>query len=171
MVFSSVVFLFLFLPLFLALYLLTPRVARNGFLLLASALFYFWGETWLLGVMLGSSLLDFFCGLWMTRAARRAGGEAQLVAGEPRSASQRGALALSLLGNLGVLGFFKYFNFGIDNFARLMASLGLEGLVWEPGLEITLPLGISFYTFQSMSYTIDVYRGQVATTRRPLDFL
>ena len=171
MVFSSVVFLFLFLPVVLALYRLTPRRARNAFLLLASGLFYFWGEAWLLGVMLGSSLLDFGCGLWMTRSARRAGGEPRLVPGAPRSRGQRAALVLSLAGNLGVLGFFKYFDFGVENWAALMQRLGLEALAWQPGLDIALPLGISFYTFQSMSYTIDVYRGQVAATRRPVDFL
>jgi alginate O-acetyltransferase complex protein AlgI len=173
MVFSSVVFLFLFLPLILALYFLTPRAGRNGFLLLASALFYFWGETWLLAVMLGSAGLDFACAAWMTRNLRAAEPEreARLTPGGPRSAGQRLALLVSLAGNLTVLGLFKYFDFGIDTWARLVTRLGLDGLAWEPGLEIALPLGISFYTFQSMSYTIDVYRGVVAATRRPVDFL
>jgi len=171
MVFSSVVFLFLFLPVFLALYFLTPRVARNGFLLLASAVFYFWGEAWLLGVMLGSSVLDFICGALMTRRARQTTGEARLAPGGPRSRGQRLALLASLAGNLGVLAVFKYFSFGLETWTRLVERFGLAQLVWEPGLEIALPLGISFYTFQSMSYTIDVYRGRVAATGRPLDFL
>jgi alginate O-acetyltransferase complex protein AlgI len=171
MVFSSIVFLFLFLPAFLAVYLLTPRRARNAFLLLASALFYFWGETWFLGVMLGSAVLDYVCGAWMTHAVLAATGVAQLAPGAPRTRSQRLALVCSLVGNLGVLGFFKYFDFGLANWARAMHRLGLEDLVWHPAFKIALPLGISFYTFQSMSYTIDVYRGEVAATRRPLDFL
>lgn len=167
MVFSSVVFLFLFLPFFFALYLATPWPARNAGLLLASAVFYFWGEAWLLGVMLGSALLDFACAAWMTRGV--AGH--RLQPGTPRSPARRLALAVSLAGNLGVLGFFKYFDFGIDNWRRLVTAAGLDGLAWDPALAVTLPLGISFYTFQSMSYTIDVFRGEVAATRRPLDFL
>lgn len=171
MVFSSVVFLFLFLPLFLALYLATLRPARNAVLLAASALFYFWGEAWLLAVMLGSSLLDYSCAAWMTRGLAGDDGELQLTSGGRRSTSQRLAVALSLAGNLGVLAFFKYFDFGVESWSQLMTKLGLDALAWQPELEIALPLGISFYTFQSMSYTLDVYRGEVAATRRPIDFL
>jgi alginate O-acetyltransferase complex protein AlgI len=79
-------------------------------------------------------------------------------------------LAFSICSNLAFLGVFKYFNFGVESYNRLVEVMGLSGLMLKDTLKITLPLGISFYTFQSMSYTIDVYRGQIQATRKLIDF-
>jgi alginate O-acetyltransferase complex protein AlgI len=181
MVFSSIVFLCLFLPVVLTVYHLIAlpgrlglcprlsRIAGNLFLLSASLLFYFWGENWRIWIMLLSSGIDYGCALLMARAWRR-GPLAPLERGGARRTWQKLALLTSIVGNLSLLGFFKYANFAQESLGAGLASVGLEGLAWQGSLSIALPLGISFYTFQSMSYTIDVYRGNVAATRNPLDF-
>jgi alginate O-acetyltransferase complex protein AlgI len=87
-----------------------------------------------------------------------------------RGFHRRAALAASVVSNLSLLGFFKYFNFATSSFDALVAAIGLPGLSLDTALRVTLPLGISFYTFQSMSYTIDVYRGQAAPIRSFVDF-
>lgn len=171
MVFSSPIFLFLFLPLFILGYylLFSPVVyaktrllkrafltASNIFILASSLLFYFWGEAWLILIMLTSTVIDYFCGL---------------AIGQSSSCKYRkGFLALSVFANLSLLAFFKYFNFGLDSFNALADSLGFTHLVTKDFIEIALPLGISFYTFQSMSYTIDVYRREVEPTRNFFSF-
>jgi alginate O-acetyltransferase complex protein AlgI len=83
-----------------------------------------------------------------------------------RSRRAKLLLAVSISANLSVLGFFKYFNFGVENYDSLVEWIGLPELRLDTALRVTLPLGISFYTFQSMSYTIDVYRGQARANRR-----
>jgi alginate O-acetyltransferase complex protein AlgI len=93
-----------------------------------------------------------------------------LERGGPRRKTQRRAIVLSVILNLSVLGFFKYFNFGIDSYNALAASLGLESWQWNTFFRVILPLGISFYTFQAMSYTIDVYRGDAKAMRNFTDF-
>ncbi len=93
-----------------------------------------------------------------------------LERGGPRSKTQRRAIALSVILNLTVLGFFKYFNFGVDSFNALAQSLGLESWQWNTFFRVILPLGISFYTFQAMSYTIDVYRGEAKAMKNFTDF-
>ena len=95
---------------------------------------------------------------------------ASLEADTPRTRSQRTAVIVSVCTNLALLGFFKYFNFGVASYDTLLTVLGLDGLRLDVALRITLPLGISFYTFQSMSYTIDVYRGHAAPLRSFIDF-
>ena len=182
MVFSSVLFLFLFLPVVLALYYLLVVPAQlagrkvgvrlgNLFLLLASLVFYAWGEQWFVFVMIGSILLDYGCGLAISGALKDSPRPVELLErGGPRTRGQKLALFLSIAGNLSVFGFFKYFNFGIENVNAIAEGLGLHWLVSEDVLQITLPLGISFYTFQSLSYTIDVYRGDARASRNLLDF-
>ncbi len=181
MVFSSIVFLFLFLPIVLALYhlLFLPvtlgwnsnfwRRASNLFLLMASLFFYFWGENFLVWIIIASTLIDYFCGLLISGGFGKQGIQL-LDPEERRSRLQRTGLILSIGSNLAFLGFFKYFNFGVYNYNRGMGTLGLPALQWEDAVWVTLPLGISFYTFQSMSYTIDVYRGKVRATRNLIDF-
>jgi len=179
-VFSSITFLFLFLPLALGVYYAT--IARHLFrrstppnwgaanlsLLIFSLIFYFWGENFLLWIVIASSVIDYACGLIIS------GGYAKnpppLI--EPygrRTGLQRFGLAFSIISNLLFLGYFKYANLALDSINASMQAIG-AGWSWEQASEIALPLGISFYTFQSMSYTIDVYRGQVRATRNLLDF-
>ncbi len=149
MVFTSHIFLFYFLPLVLLIYYSLPR-HRNSFLTAASYVFYGWWEPWFVILMMFSTVLDFFCGR---------------IIGEPGTSPRTRKLALitAICGDLGLLAFFKYYTFTADNLNRLLSIFGAGSL---PLLEITLPIGISFYTFESMSYTIDVYRGIVAPARR-----
>ena len=171
MVFSSPIVMFGFLPLFLVLYALVFAPTRwlpdgrwrlagfrlsNAFILLASLLFYFWGENWLILVMLASTTIDFISG--------------QVIGRSDRPQLRRLFLTISILANLSILGFFKYANFGLEAVTGLAGLLGMGQGPLRDALDISLPLGISFDTFQSMSYTIDVYRRQVAPTRNFLDF-
>ena len=152
MVFSSTVFLLLFLPLVAVLYYVCPRRGRNAVLLIASLLIYGWGEPKYILIMLFSTVFDYCNGLGIEHF-RRLG----------KKGAAKAVLILSVAGNLAILGFFKYTDFAVDNINCLL-SLGL------PALGLALPIGISFYTFQTMSYTIDVYRGQVSSQRNILDF-
>jgi alginate O-acetyltransferase complex protein AlgI len=177
MVFSSQLFLFYFLPLVLALYYavrLGPRWLSHGALIALSYLFYGWANPPFMLVMLASTSIDFVCGLVIARAAGRgrpASAEPALCeVGGPRTRSQKLAVTVSICSNLLFLGFFKYWNFSLESYNVLVDALGLSHLAWREFLRVTLPLGISFYTFQSMSYTIDVYRGHARATRNPFDF-
>jgi len=165
MIFSSPIFLFLFLPTVLALYFLNRKTFRNLFLLVASLFFYSWGEQYLVWIVITSTLIDYLAGLIISGGF--SGGEIrQLEPGAPRTTLQKFGLVASICSNLAFLGFFKYFNFGLAGFNAIVpASWGFHHVA-----KIALPIGISFYTFQSMSYTIDVYRGQVRATRRFIDF-
>ncbi len=153
MVFSSHLFCFYFLPLALAVYYALPMRGRNLALTVLSYVFYGWAHPAFVFLMLYSTLVDYFCGLAI---ARRRG--------------QRTALAVSIVTNLSLLGFFKYFNFGADSYDALVEALGWGHLGLDLAIRVTLPLGISFYTFQSMSYTIDVYRGRTPALANPIDF-
>ena len=148
MVFTSHVFLFYFLPLVLLIYYLLPR-GRNVFLTLASYVFYGWWEPWFVLLMMLSTLLDYFCGG---------------IIASPSSTARRRRMALvaAIVGDLSLLAFFKYYVFTVENLNRLLALFGSSSL---PVLSVILPIGISFYTFESMSYTIDVYRGVVRRAR------
>jgi alginate O-acetyltransferase complex protein AlgI len=170
-VFSSYLFLFYFLPAALLAYYAAPRRAKHVVLTLASYLFYGWANPLFVFLLLGTTILDYVAALVMTSGAGAGpGGEQRLDPTAPRTRGQRAALAVSICGNLGLLGFFKYFNFCVDNVNALAASLGLSWLGLDTALRVTLPLGISFYTFQSMSYTIDVYRGHTGAIRSFVDF-
>ncbi len=170
MVFSSVIFLFMFLPLVLLGYFLMPRRFRNPFLLCASMLFYAWGEVRFLAVMLASCLIDFTAGWVIEREFDKRGGDPAAPRPKTRTRTQRLALILSIAANLALLIFFKYSHFAVDNYNLFMESLGFTQATINFAMQIALPLGISFYTFQSMSYTIDVYRGNVRATRSLVDF-
>lgn len=135
-------------------WLLSHRAAQNGLLLAASYVFYGWWDWRFCSLMLVSSAVDYFAGLWLGRLQRRS--------------ARRVVLGLSLLTNLGLLGFFKYFNFFIDSAGSALAALGLQPNL--PSLNVILPVGISFYTFQTLSYTIDVYWRRIEPTRSILDF-
>lgn len=172
MVFSSHIFLFTFLPLALALYYLLPRRAKHFGLTVLSYAFYGWSNPLFVLILLTSTVVDYFCGLIIAERGlffdKRAMRE--LDPGGSRTRRQKTALVVSITTNLALLGFFKYFNFAVENYDILLTWLGLEGLRLDTALRITLPLGISFYTFQSMSYSIDVYRGQAKALRNFIDF-
>ncbi len=173
MVFSSHIFLFWFLPAVLLVYYGLPRRGRHLFLTLVSYVFYGWANPLFVVLMFVSTLIDFVCGLVLADAWRfrdRAQPVAVLPRGGPRTRRQRLALTASICSNLALLGFFKYFNFGIDSYNGLVQTLGWEHLRLDLWFKITLPLGISFYTFQSMSYAIDVYRGDARVIRSFTDF-
>lgn len=152
MVFSTPLFLFYFLVAVLLVYYLVPLRLRNGVLMLASLFFYYWGEQDYTLIMLLSTAIDYTHGLLVQRFKKR---------GQDRYA--RMTVVSSVFFNLSVLFFFKYWDF-------LAGSLQSIGLEWMPVLGITLPIGISFYTFQTMSYTIDVYRGDAKEQRSIVSF-
>lgn len=148
MVFSSVTFLFFFLPAVLAITFCSGKW-KNSTLLLASLLFYAWGEGIYLLVMAGSIVMNFTCGRLMCRS-------------DSCAIPSRTVLILAIIGNFALLGFFKYANFIVDNLNVLLAVLHLPSFELNP---IHLPIGISFFTFQAVSYLIDVYQGKVQPQR------
>jgi len=171
MVFSSHLFLFYFLPLALLLYYAAGRRGRHLVLTLLSYAFYGWANPWFVLLMLGSTFIDYWCGIAIMRSGPLPNPDLEtLPKDQARTRRQRVALTISIVSNLSLLGFFKYFNFGVENYNALMTAVGLDAAVWETTLRITLPLGISFYTFQSMSYSIDVFRGDARGMRNPVDF-
>ena len=149
MLFSSVVFLFTFLPVILILYYLVPRAYKNLVVLIGSLIFYAWGEPVYVLLMLFSTVTDYFHGRMIERF--RGTGKAKIF------------LMSSVIVNLAVLCFFKYADFLVQTVNSLLGTQ-------IPLLGLGLPIGISFYTFQTMSYTIDVYRGEARVQRNLLDF-
>lgn len=154
MVFSSHVFLIYFLPAFLLAYFLTPSRWRNITLLLASVLFYSWGAPDFILVLLGSTVANFYLVKAMCHARKL--GVKKLFC------------ALAILLSLGLLAYFKYANFFVDNLNSALASLGLGTLSWT---KVLLPIGISFFSFQSVTYVLDTYRGVNAPMRRLTDYV
>jgi alginate O-acetyltransferase complex protein AlgI len=172
MVFSSHLFLFYFLPLVLLLNYLLPFRWLSLALTLAGYLFYGWANpAWVL-LMLFSSYVDYFCGLTLVKCSGLPcdGPELPLLPkGQPRNYAQKAALAVSIFSNLAILGFFKYHDFAAGNINALAQLLGMgDGALSL--LHLALPVGISFYTFESMSYAIDVYRGDARPLRNPIDY-
>jgi len=152
MLFSSAIFLFLYLPSFLILYYLTPRKWQNALLFFASLVFYAWGEGPVVLVLLTSALINFIAGRLVEKGQRKAG------------------LWLSLAGSLSLLFYYKYTNFLFDSargFAQAFMFPVSENLTLA---QIALPIGISFYTFQGISYTLDIYWGRIRANRSFLDF-
>lgn len=172
MVFSSHVFVFGFLPLALAGYYLLPRVLRHTGLTLASYLFYGWANPAFMILMAASTVIDYLCGLAISGRLGTTWRQPieRLEPGSPRSRGQKIAVAISIVSNLSLLGFFKYFDFAVDNYNAVVTFLGFPDTALDSTLRVVLPLGISFYTFQSMSYSIDVYRGEATALRNPVDF-
>ncbi len=144
MLFSSIPFLYYFFPIVVLLYLIAPKVLKNSVLLLASLVFYAWGEPRYVVLMVVTILLGYVLGLLIEK-----------YQGQKLS---KVFLVLSLVTSLGFLAYFKYVDFFIDNF-NAVTGLGI------PFLNVALPVGISFYTFQMLSYTVDVYRGEVKAQR------
>ena len=152
MVFSSVTFLFFFLPICLGGYYLLGRRLRNGWLLFSSLVFYTWGGGALVSLLIVSTVVDYAMG-WVVSSG---------VKSNKRRLIRLGVFG-SVVVNLGLLSYFKYANF----FVEQLNSLGFGDIAWD---SVVLPIGISFFTFQSMSYTIDVARGRVEHLRNPFDF-
>ena len=162
MVFSTSIFIYLFLPITLIIYYLMPKKGKNLIILLSGLLFYSWGEPIYVIVMLISTMIDYFAGLIMNHF-------------EGRKVPRRICLIVSIVMNLGLLGIFKYSGFIAENINAIagtqiidinnMNFFGIEYLPMN-----MLPIGISFFTFQSMSYTIDLYLGNVKVQKNPISF-
>ena len=162
MVFSTSIFIYLFLPVTLIIYYLMPKKGKNLIILLSGLLFYSWGEPIYVIVMLISTMIDYFAGLIMNHF-------------EGRKVPRRICLIVSIVMNLGLLGIFKYSGFIAENINAIagtqiidinnMNFFGIEYLPMN-----MLPIGISFFTFQSMSYTIDLYLGNVKVQKNPISF-
>ena len=149
MVFSSILFLFRFLPIFFICYFVAPKRMRNLVLFLGSLIFYAWGEPVYVVLMLFSSVSDYIHGLFIEKYRGKTAAKILLIS--------------SIIINLGMLGFFKYTDFLIGT-VNTVTGAGIKPL------NLALPIGISFYTFQTMSYSIDVYRGNVKAQKNLLDF-
>ena len=150
MVFSSLLFIFKFLPIALISYFITPRKYKNLILLLLSLFFYSWGEPKYFPIMISSIIVDYSISIIIDNNRRN-----KILC--------RNLLLLSLTFNLGILFFFKYSNFFINNINNIFN-------VSISKLNLTLPLGISFYTFQTLSYTIDVYKGKIPAEKNIINF-
>ena len=146
MLFSSISFLYYFLPCVLVLYFLVPRHFKNVILLITSLFFYAWGEPRLVLLMLVTIAIGYVLGILIEKDAEH----------------KKLYLILAIVSFLGALAYFKYANFFVDNFNQVT---GLS----IPLVRVALPIGISFYTFQILSYNIDVYRGEVKAQRNPID--
>ncbi len=141
MVFSSVIFLVYFLPAFLLLYFLTPTKLKNPVLLLSSIFFYSWGAPKFIFAILATTTVDFYF--------------VKLLHNSETEKKRKLFLVLSLCLNVGMLFYFKYCNFFIENVNHVLNALGMHEVSWT---KIILPIGISFYTFESITYVVDVYR-------------
>lgn len=170
-VFSSTLFLFAFLPLTISLTFLAPSRYRNFVLLIVSLVFYGWGEPLFIVLMLFSICLNYVSGLVLANGLRRIMRAPEMLSHHGvRTVQQKAVFAMFVSGNLLLLGVFKYFNFGVETYNNIVSGLGLSGSWLAAAVSIPLPLGISFYTFQAMSYPIDVYRGEVRATRNIVNF-
>lgn len=152
MLFSAITFLYFYLPVTVLIYFIAPKLAKNAVLLLGSLFFYGWGEPKYLILMVISIIQGYVLGLLIDKSKR-----------DKKEKLSKLYISLSVVLSLGTLGYFKYADFFIENFNRVTGlSMGL--------LKIALPIGISFYTFQILSYTIDVYRRNVDVQKNIIDF-
>jgi len=173
MVFSSYLFIFYFLPVALALYYLWPwKAVRHLFLTLLSYVFYGWANPVFVLLMVGSTQVDYVAALVQAHNGFRGwrGEPPLLEVGGARSRLQKAALGYSIAVNLSLLGFFKYFNFVAANLRGVDKWMGLPAGHLGATLHVVLPLGISFYTFQAISYSIDVYRGHTRAMKSLLNY-
>ncbi len=150
MLFSSGFFLVYFLPAYILGYLLIPEKFKNAFLLTISILFYWWGAPLFSIVLLGTSTLNFY-----------------IAKKIPLNKNPKRYLTLYILTNLGLLAYFKYSNFFIENTNLLLEQIGYQGVQWT---KVILPIGISFFTFQSITYGVDVYRKVAEPQKKLLNY-
>jgi alginate O-acetyltransferase complex protein AlgI len=173
MVFSSHLFLFYFLPLVLLVYYVSPKKFRHLGLTVLSYVFYGWANPIFVVLMFSTTLIDYLCGLGIDAQDRKLRAGLEYSGGRIAIKTQtlkNATLLVSIVSNLSMLAFFKYFNLFVDSFNAVASLAGFSGNAIDLAFKIALPLGISFYTFQSMSYTIDVYRGEVEVMRNFIDF-
>src|SRR5688572_24341522 len=149
MVFTTQIFVFYFLPLFLLVYYKLPKHWRNLWITLGSYVFYGWWEPWFAGLMLFTTVLDFFWGKIITRPGATPG-------------ERKLAVAACVVTNLTLLGFFKYYMFAAETLNQMLAAVGAQQI---RVLQVVLPIGISFYTFHSLTYIIDLYRGHATPAK------
>ena len=142
MVFSSIIFIFYFLPVFFLIYYLAGKKYKNGIILAGSIFFYAWGAPQFIFVILGTTVIDFY-------VVRAMSATSWLM-------SRKMLLCTSLSINLGLLFYFKYCNFFVDNLNHLFPLIGMKPVAWT---KVILPIGISFFTFETMTYVVDVYKG------------
>ncbi|MBI1307548.1 MAG: MBOAT family protein [Bacteroidetes bacterium] len=154
MVFSSIVFLFYFFPIWLLTYALSPERFRNWVLLIFSLVFYAWGAPRFIFILIASTVADYYI--------------VNQIYKEGNTRRKKRWLLLSIALNLGLLLWFKYANFFAENLNSFLMNLGMSGYHW---MEIILPIGISFYTFQTLTYSIDVYRGTHKPLRNVRDYV
>lgn len=154
MVFSSSIFLLYFLPIFLLLYFTVGKKYKNIVILAASIIFYSWGAPLFIFILLASTFLDFYLVQWMHKTAE--------------AKKKKLLLVISILLNAGLLAYFKYANFFVDNLNAFIELLGGDALIWT---KVILPIGISFYTFQTLTYSIDVYRGVHQPLKKVWDYM
>ncbi|MEZ5146595.1 MAG: MBOAT family protein [Bacteroidales bacterium] len=152
MVFSSSLFLLYFLPAFLLIYYLLPKSAKNVFALLASMFFYAWGAPDFIYVVIGSILADFY----LVQLMNKKTGRQKLY-----------LVSASVILNIGLLAYFKYANFFIENVNEMLGFFNLKHLAWT---KVALPIGISFFSFQKLTYSVDVYRGVHGPLKRVTDY-
>jgi len=154
MIFSTNFFLFIFLPVFLLMYYLTPEEKRSWTILIGSYSFYAWWRVDFLGLFMAVTLWNYLFGIKIAKA-------------EFKSKAAKRLLAIGICGNLLTLAYFKYANFGVDTVNAVMSELGLDAWLVT---HVILPIGISFYIFQAISYIIDVYRHDTPATKNLIDF-
>lgn len=152
MVFSSNLFLLYFLPVFLIIYFMVGKKLKNPFALFASILFYAWGAPDFIFIVLASIVADFYI---VERLFRKKGREKRVL------------LAISVILNIGLLAYFKYANFFVENINAILQSLGFGAIHWTA---VALPIGISFFTFQKLTYSVDVYRGAHDPLKKVTDY-
>lgn len=162
MPFSSLLFLHLFLPLFLLVYWAAPRGAKNGVAIGASLIFYAWGAPRFLPVVLGLGLIDYYVARTIARLVETS---AQLPR---RRRLARILLGLGVAMHLSILAYFKYSNFFVGELSQAFTSLGLSAIPWT---QVVLPIGVSFITFEEITYLCDVYRGDARPARRLSHYL
>ena len=150
MVFSSITFLLYFLPIFLLVYNLIDKRIKNYFILLASIVFYAWGASDFIVILVLSTIIDFYI--------------VKALYESPKKKRKQLLLFCSIFMNVGLLAYFKYANFFVDNVNQFLGALNVSAIGWT---NVLLPIGISFYTFQTLTYSIDVYRG----VHKPLEKL
>ncbi|MCL2633415.1 MAG: MBOAT family protein [Oscillospiraceae bacterium] len=150
MVFSSLTFLFLFLPIFFLAYFVVPKFLRNSFLFISGLIFYAWGEPFYVFILILSTFMDYFAGLFIHKF-------------DNKPALRKLGLIVSIVMNLSLLGLFKYGGFIAHNINLLVGQELFN-------IDLPLPIGISFYTFQTMSYTIDLYKRKIKVQKNPMNF-